>query len=205
MKPSTVQPSTITQEHAYMICKDMVYHIAHKFAGSAHQKEQLLDDLIQAGMVGLMQAVTKYDNRRKVKFSTFARYYIYSAIYKERVLNNTLIRKTSSDPALKQVFEEFVDHFIDNDTCVIAESIHNELSKRIKRKLRKFPVKHRNMFIRRYGLFGTAVKPTAVIAKQNKVSKSRVHQICKNIKQHLKDNMSNNEVGDLLKALDTDI
>ena len=200
---SLIPPNVMTQDKAYIMCKDMVYHIAHKFAGSAHQKEQVLDDLVQAGMVGLMKAVTKYDNRRKVKFSTFARYYIYSAVYKECVLNGTQIRKTSSDPALKQVFEEFMDTVLDETTDIFTDAVQGKLSCIIKKRLKHFPIRHRNMFIKMHGLFGTKPLKASKIAKQYKLSLSRVHQICRGIHDYIEANTSKKEVGELLKELDT--
>jgi len=51
--------------------------------------EQFKDDLEQAGALGLIEAVEKYDPDRKVKFSTFAaNYYIKGAVLK--VINRQL-------------------------------------------------------------------------------------------------------------------
>ncbi|MCM8772507.1 MAG: sigma-70 family RNA polymerase sigma factor [Candidatus Omnitrophica bacterium] len=50
----------------------LVYHIARKYAFSP----EILPDLIAEGNVGLMKAIEKFDFRKKVKFGTYAYFWI---------------------------------------------------------------------------------------------------------------------------------
>jgi RNA polymerase sigma factor FliA len=46
-------------------------------------KHVLVDDLVQAGVIGLLDALTKYDPRRRVQFQTYAKFRIRGAILDE--------------------------------------------------------------------------------------------------------------------------
>lgn len=49
-------------------------------------------DLCQAGMIGLMKAVERFDSSRGIKFGTFARHYIDNAIRREIIGSSRSIR-----------------------------------------------------------------------------------------------------------------
>lgn len=55
----------------------LVYSIALKFT---HDKS-MIEDLYQQGMLGVINAFNNYDESLNVKFSTYARMYIYGEIY----------------------------------------------------------------------------------------------------------------------------
>lgn len=61
-----------------IVCKslDLVKPIVRKFGNLGESKE----DLLQIGYIGLIKAVDRFEVRRKVKFSTFARYWIEGEI-----------------------------------------------------------------------------------------------------------------------------
>ena len=50
-------------------------------------------DIIEAGNIGLIKAVERFDYKKGYKFSTFASYYIKSQIIKEIYKNNRIIRR----------------------------------------------------------------------------------------------------------------
>ena len=50
-------------------------------------------DIIEAGNIGLIKAVERFDYKNGYKFSTFASYYIKSQIIKEIYKNNRIIRR----------------------------------------------------------------------------------------------------------------
>ena len=75
--------------YEYLVKKHqgLVYHIVNKFHVSSFDR----DDLIQAGMLGLLEAIKKYDISFNTKFSTFAVPYILGNIKKEYYIHNSVI------------------------------------------------------------------------------------------------------------------
>ncbi len=65
----------------------LVYHIVNRFHVSAFDR----DDLIQSGMMGLLEAVKRYDINRDVAFSTYAIPYIMGSVKKEYYKQNSVI------------------------------------------------------------------------------------------------------------------
>ena len=65
----------------------LVYHIVNRFHVSPFDR----DDLIQAGMMGLLEAIKKYDINKDVAFSTYAVKYILGNVKKEYAKQNSVI------------------------------------------------------------------------------------------------------------------
>lgn len=51
-----------------------------------------LDDMAQAGVLGLYRAVDRFDPGREVRFNTYATYWIYQTIRRELIRNGGLVR-----------------------------------------------------------------------------------------------------------------
>ena len=60
----------------------MVKHIANRLAARLPSNFQV-DDLIQAGMIGLLEAVEKFDPSRETKFKTYAEFRVRGAMLDE--------------------------------------------------------------------------------------------------------------------------
>lgn len=70
------------QEAKEMICKknmNLVYDEARKYLNYYNHKLEL-DDLFQAGMIGLLKAAEKYDKKMNTAFSTYATFWIKQSI-----------------------------------------------------------------------------------------------------------------------------
>jgi RNA polymerase sigma-32 factor len=62
-----------------------------------------LADLIQEGNVGLLEAATRFDPEREVRFSTYATWWILAAI-QEYIVRNSSIVRIGTTPAQKSLF-----------------------------------------------------------------------------------------------------
>jgi RNA polymerase sigma-32 factor len=62
-----------------------------------------LPDLIQEGNVGLMEAATRFDPERNVRFSTYATWWILAAV-QEYIVRNSSIVRIGTTPAQKSLF-----------------------------------------------------------------------------------------------------
>lgn len=85
---------------------NLVKKIASKFLGRGCEFE----DLVSCGLMGLYEAILKFDPTRNCKFSTFAYSYIFKDIFNEVRDNGRLIRIPNNE------YKEFVEisHFIDS-------------------------------------------------------------------------------------------
>jgi RNA polymerase sigma factor for flagellar operon FliA len=73
------------REHLVTSYTPLVRQIVRRFSQSTDDQEHVLDagDLTQAGMMGLLDAIERFDPARGVKFETFAFTRIYGAIQDE--------------------------------------------------------------------------------------------------------------------------
>jgi RNA polymerase sigma-32 factor len=77
----------------------LVVRIAGRFRGYGLP----LNDLIQEGNVGLMEAANRFDPEREVRFSTYATWWIMAAI-QEYIVRNASIVRIGTTPAQKSLF-----------------------------------------------------------------------------------------------------
>ena len=70
--------------------QDLIYSIIHKF------RSKDVEDLFQAGCIGLINAYRKFNPNMNVKFSSYAYNYIVGEIY-QYLINNHIIRQSPSN------------------------------------------------------------------------------------------------------------
>jgi len=69
----------VNREAFVMEYAPMVKHIANRLSARLPAGFQV-DDLIQAGMIGLLEAIERFDAKREVKFKTFAEFRVRGAM-----------------------------------------------------------------------------------------------------------------------------
>lgn len=77
--------------------------LAVSIAGRFRHYGLPVGDLVQEGMVGLMQAAERFDPQREVRFSTYSSWWIRSAI-QDFILRNWSIVRTGTTSAQKSLF-----------------------------------------------------------------------------------------------------
>ena len=82
-----IQENISSYEYLIRENQGLVYHIVKRFNVSSFDR----DDLIQAGMMGLLDAAKRYDVNRDTTFSTYAIPYIIGSVKKEFSKQNYLI------------------------------------------------------------------------------------------------------------------
>lgn len=121
--------------YEYLIKKHqgLVYHIVNRFNVSQFDR----DDLIQAGMLGLLEAIKKYNINYNTKFSTYAVPYILGSIKKEYNVQNSIISSAYYINLIKKVKNETGDLSIEElakkykttkENVVIAINFSNKMT-----------------------------------------------------------------------------
>jgi RNA polymerase sigma factor for flagellar operon FliA len=76
----TSRTLTSAEERIVQQYQPLVRHVVHQLAARARFQGEQEDDLVSAGTLGLIDALTKYDPSEGVRFSTYARYRIRGAV-----------------------------------------------------------------------------------------------------------------------------
>lgn len=118
-----------TPEELVESCVTLVHHLARQYA--SQNSKISLEDLIGEGYIGLVQAAQKFDQRRGVKFSTFATTRIRGAMMDSMRRSRPLSR-----PMAEKIAK--VSSLSDNMT---AEAGREPTQTEIARKLRLSPTK----------------------------------------------------------------
>lgn len=121
--------------YEYLVKKHqgLVYHIVNRFNVSSFDR----DDLIQAGMMGLLEAIKRYDINYNTKFSTYAIPYILGNIKKEYNIQNSvisssyyinLIKKVQKDEETKSIDELAKKYKTTKESIIIALNFSNKMT-----------------------------------------------------------------------------
>lgn len=104
-KPA-IEPETLIKEHLTLV-KKVALHLSYKLPKSIQ-----LDDLIQVGMIGLIEAARRFDPSKEASFPTYARIRIRGTILDELRRNSWLPRSTQSQ--MREISRAI--HTIENQT-----------------------------------------------------------------------------------------
>lgn len=119
-------------EYLVKVNQGLVYHIVNRFHVSSFDR----DDLIQAGMMGLLEAIKKYDINKDAAFSTYAVKYILGNVKKEYAKQNTVISNKYYQTLIKKVqsdeesnYEKLAKKYKTTvDNIIIASNFQNRIT-----------------------------------------------------------------------------
>lgn len=115
--------------------KNLIYKIAN-----IYRRQSDIEDLFQAGCIGLVKAYRKYDSTKNTKFTSYAYKYILGEISMS-VINDRTIQVSKEKYALNKKIEdvkviltqelertptiEEIAEYLDEDTRIIEDTINN--------------------------------------------------------------------------------
>ena len=152
------------------------------------------EDLVQIGLIGLIEAVDKFDFEKGFRIITYAKNWIRKEIMDaagKSLKNPACPINRNNDPEFDE--EEFLSSLCDNSKNTVEEEcINNEISERMKKALNFLPSKQADILTRHYGLTYKEPQSFNEIAESYGLTKARIHQIEQQAFSTLR-----NELGDL--------
>ncbi len=152
------------------------------------------EDLVQIALIGLIEAVDKFDFEKGFRIITYAKNWIRKEIMDaagKSLKTPACPINLNNDPEFDE--EEFLSSLCDNSKNTVEEEcLNNEISERMKKALNFLPSKQADILTRHYGLTYKEPQAFSEIAESYGLSKARVHQIEQQAFSTLR-----NELGDL--------
>jgi RNA polymerase sigma factor for flagellar operon FliA len=164
----------------------ILYNIFNIKSGFSHKK----DDMHSQGVLGLIEAVEKYDPHRNIKFSTFAYFYIkgriYDGIRKETWFSNEYRKAEDKDKIRVNNLVDFNDNLCDNykDESINQEEIvfNNYLREKLEKEIKLLSPKLQDILYKHYYEEKTHVE----ISKDYKVVHQRIAWLLRKARSYLK-------------------
>lgn len=155
------------------------------------------EDLSQIGLIGLIEAVDKFDAGKGFRVITYAKWWIRKEIEEAAGKNR---KESSTTPFSRLVknepdFDEeaFISSLGDNsENPVEEECIENEKHYRVRKALERLSGRDSDIINRHYGLDGREEESFNDIAESYGLSKARIHQL-----EQAAFNSLRSELGDL--------
>ncbi|MEK6855434.1 MAG: sigma-70 family RNA polymerase sigma factor [Nanoarchaeota archaeon] len=145
----------------------LVNRLAWKFAN----RENLFDDLVQEGRVGLLRSIEKYDPSMNTKFITYAYYCISRQIMNSKIAED----KRRARESYFVTRNPYSCNTEERDIC--DEIIDEEEKLTLKASVKKLRPLCRDIIIRRFGLNGFRERTLEQVGEKYGLTKERIRQI----------------------------
>lgn len=146
----------------------LVVHFANQYKDLTNDIITM-DDLINEGNIGLIQAIQNYDHKKNIKFSFYASFWIKKhIILMLKKLDNNVYQSDSI---------ELVDEFEEEDESV----------ERLKKAIDKLKPKHQMIIKHYYGIDGYELLTSLELGTKLNLSRQRINQIINFITEKLKE------------------
>ena len=140
------------------------------------------EDLSQIALIGLIEAVDKFDADKGFRVITYAKWWIRKEIEeaagktKKHSSTVNLSSITHNDPDFDE--EQFISSHCENPEAPVEDKcMENEKLGRIRKAIDLLPERESDIITRHYGLTGKEEESFNDIAESYELSKARIHQI----------------------------
>lgn len=158
------------------LADSMIYYVAKIAAHCTRHSNVPYLDAIQAGSLGVLRAIAKFDLDRGIRFSTYATYWIRSFIQREcmshRVVHVPCVAQHRGVEITEHQFPDCCDKFVESSYEEEFLVVDSDDVDALKQAIRKLPRRQRSVI--RHRMNG---KTLSQIGRAMKISKERVRQI----------------------------
>lgn len=188
----------------------LVVFVAKRFFNRSYESLTPMD-LIEAGNIGLIEAIEKFDYKKGYRFSTYASYCIKKEIIKEIYNADRMIRRPyyyeyqkskNVEEKIERVYSldetiinatmnnsDVLGAFIKDESINMEEKIEQEeLKKIISNALNELPSRQKEIIFLRYGFNNENPKKLEEIANVFGLTRQRIKQIEKKAFERIRDN-----------------
>ena len=182
-------------EHNLRLVVDIAYNYIY-------QIDLSIEDLVNAGSIGLMKAVDNFDFEMNTKLSTLAYHYIHNELRNLIAAYNTIGRGTHDEFSLEEEIKNtdgitVGDKIIDKGPSLEELFIEKDKIKVIQDLVEDLPQKDKELIYSRYGFIDGKIYTLDEIAKKEGVTRESIRMRQKKVLRNIKQSKN----GVLIKSL----
>lgn len=148
----------------------------------------LYEDLVQSGILGLIEAHNRYDSSKGTKFSTYAYYWVYECVRRETIKSKKDLEIPVEDLELSSSFEysNSSSNYSSNMIKILVDNIlEND-------KISNCSKRDKEIVCRMFGI-NYDKESSQALGERFNISRIRIYQIIKKVLNNIKNNYKNSE------------